>query len=68
MPGQLVFGRDMILNTPFIDDWEYIRLRRQNVVDKNNQLKNKNRKLYLYRIGNKLLAHLKKGISMRIRT
>ena len=68
MPGQLVFGRDMILNTPFIDDWEYIRLRRQNVVDKNNQLKNKNRKLHLYRIGNKLLAHLKKGISMRIRT
>ena len=25
-PGQLIFGRDIILNTPFIADWEAIRL------------------------------------------
>ena len=24
MPIQLVFGRDMILNTPFMTDWEVI--------------------------------------------
>ena len=28
IPGQLVFGRDMILNTSFIVDWEAIRLRK----------------------------------------
>ena len=28
-PDQLVFGRDMILNPPFILDWEYIRLCKQ---------------------------------------
>ena len=28
--GHLVFGRDMILNIPFITVWEAIRLRKQN--------------------------------------
>ena len=41
-PYQLVFGRDMILNTPFKVDWEYIRPRKQKKIDKNNQLENKN--------------------------
>ena len=29
-PNQLVYGRDMILNTLFIADWESIRLRKKN--------------------------------------
>ena len=29
IPGRLIFGRDMILNTPLIADWEAIRLRDQ---------------------------------------
>ena len=29
IPAQLVFGHDMILNTPSIADWKYIRLRKQ---------------------------------------
>ena len=29
MPVQLVFGRDMILNTPFIYDWWSIRRRKK---------------------------------------
>ena len=33
-PCQLVSGRDMILNTPFIDDWECIRRRKQELMDK----------------------------------
>ena len=41
MPDQLIFGRDMILNTTFIADWEAIRLRKQIIIDKNNQLENK---------------------------
>ena len=40
-PGQLVFGRDMILNTPFIADWETIRPRNKNLIDKNNQIEKK---------------------------
>ena len=28
-PGQLVFGRDMILNIPFISNWEDIRKRKK---------------------------------------
>ena len=30
MSCQLFFGRDMILNIPLIEEWEYIRLRKQN--------------------------------------
>ena len=29
-PDQLVFARDMIINPPFIENWESIRLRKQN--------------------------------------
>ena len=39
-PGQLVFGRDMVLNTPFIADWEAIRRRKQQIIDKNNKMEN----------------------------
>ena len=28
-PGQLVFGRDMLLNLKFVADWEAIKLRKQ---------------------------------------
>ena len=35
MPDQLVLGRDMILNTPFISDWEDIRQRKKKVIEKN---------------------------------
>ena len=40
-PGQIIFGRDMILNTPLIVYCEAIRLRKQKLIDKNNQIKNK---------------------------
>ena len=32
MPMQLVFGRDAIINTKFIADWDYIRQRKQNII------------------------------------
>ena len=31
-PMQLVFGRDAIINTKFIADWDYIRQRKQNII------------------------------------
>ena len=59
-PGKMVFGRDMILNTPFIAEYEYIRLHRQKIIDKNNQIEKK-RKLHTYRIREKVLVHYKKS-------
>ena len=40
-PGQLVFGRDMLLNLMFVADWEAIKLRRQkdtNPIYKSNSI------------------------------
>ena len=34
MQGQLVFGRDTILNIPSIVDYEYIRKFKQQLIDK----------------------------------
>ena len=64
----MVFGRDMILNTPFIADWEAIRLRNKKIIDKNNQLENKNRKTHAYRIREKVFVRNKNPIIMRSRT
>ena len=59
-PGQLIFRHDMIFNTPFIADWEAIRLLKQEIIDKNNQLENKNCKTHTYIIRDKVLVHNKK--------
>ena len=59
-PVQLAFGYDMILNTPFIADWGYIRLRKQKIIE-NNQLENKNCKPHRYRIRDKVLVRNKKS-------
>ena len=40
--SKLVLLLDMIINTPFIADWRSIRRRKQQLIDKNNQNKNKN--------------------------
>ena len=61
IPGHMVFGCDMILNTPFIADWEAIRLRNQKIIDKDNQLENKNRKPHIYIIRDKVLVRAKKS-------
>ena len=58
--GHLVFGRDMILNTTLTADWEAIRLRKQKIIDKSNQIENKNRKPHIYIIRDKLLVRNKK--------
>ena len=56
--SQLVFGRDIILNAPFIADWEAIWRRNKNLIDKNNQLENKTRKPHTYKIRDKVLRAL----------
>ena len=54
-PGQLVFGRDMLLNVKFIADWEAIKLRKQKDSDKNNARENGLRIPHDYQIGDKVL-------------
>ena len=59
MAGQLVFGCDMILNIPFVADWEYIRLCKQKIIDINNKLQRKNFKPHTYRIQDKVFVRNK---------
>jgi transposase InsO family protein len=58
-PGQLVFGRDMILNVKHEANWEYIRSRKQNIILKNNKAENAKRIAHTYTVGDKVL--LKRG-------
>jgi hypothetical protein len=38
-PGQLVFGRDMVLNVQHFTDWTTIKARKQQIICKNNGIK-----------------------------
>ena len=60
-PGQLVFGRDMVINTPFIADWEAIRCRKQQIIDKNNKMENSKRKENVYQIRDQVLFKNKRA-------
>ena len=40
IPGQLVFGRDMILNTQYLADWTAIKAHKQQLIHKNNIIEN----------------------------
>ena len=40
MPGQLIFGRDMILNMQYLADWTAIKARKQQLICKNNIIEN----------------------------
>jgi transposase InsO family protein len=59
MPGQLVFGRDMIFNIQHVANWEFIRKNKQQCIDKNNIAENAKRTAHLYKKGDQVL--LKRG-------
>jgi hypothetical protein len=40
MPGQLVFGRDMVLNVQHLTDWTAIKACKQQIILKNNRIEN----------------------------
>jgi transposase InsO family protein len=42
-PMQLAFGRDAILNIKFEANWDYIKQRKQDLIDYNNKRENKKR-------------------------
>ena len=54
-PGQLVFGRDMILNVKHEANWEFIRQRKQTIIEKNNKAENAKRVPHTYTVGDKVL-------------
>jgi hypothetical protein len=54
-PGQLVFGRDMLLPIKFKANWAEIKARRQDEIRRNNERENKGRKSYDYKAGDRIL-------------
>lgn len=57
-PGQLVFGRDMLLNIKHVVDWHYMQTRRQRIASENNARENARRVPHEYKVGDKVLkAH-----------
>jgi transposase InsO family protein len=54
-PGQLVFGRDMILNVTHIADWHLIKKNKQTKIDLNNRRENEKRIPHDYAVGEQVL-------------
>ena len=54
-PGQLVFGRDMILNMTCQADWQAIRQRKQSVINENDRNENRKRIPHACGVGDKFL-------------
>ena len=55
-PGQLVFGRDMILPIQFQANWARIAQRKQDDVTRNNAKENAKRIAHVYTVGDKVLV------------
>ena len=54
-PGQLIFGRDMILNMHYIADWTVIKACKQQLICKNNIIKNSRHIPYQYKVGDMVM-------------
>ena len=54
-PAQLVFNRDMILNTQSLIDWDLIRQNKHSIAIRNNIKENSKRIEYEYNIGDEVL-------------
>ena len=50
-PVQLVFGRDAILNTKRVADWEHIQQLKQEQINRNNKRKNMCHNNHQYKVG-----------------
>ena len=60
-PGQLVFGKDMLLSIPFRADWAQIKIRKQGLINKGVLRENASRIQHKYNVGDKVLLN-KPGI------
>ena len=66
-PGQLVFGRDMILPITFKADWALIAQRKQEQINASNHFENKKRIKHDYKVGDKVLL-TKPGLLRKLST
>jgi hypothetical protein len=57
MPGQLVFGRDMIYDLSYKPQWDKLLQKQQSAGRLNNQRENKTRTDYKYKVGDKVLIN-----------
>jgi hypothetical protein len=64
-PGQLVFGRDMLLPIHIKTDWARIWQRKQGIMKVNNRKENVKRIEHEYRVGEKVLLE-KPGLSSKL--
>ena len=55
-PGQLVFGRDMLLNIKFVANWNLINETKQRQVNRDNERENKSRIDHDFTVGEKVLV------------
>ena len=55
MPGQLIFGRYMILNMQYLADWTVIKAHTQQLIRKNNIIENKKHIPHQYKVGDKVM-------------
>jgi hypothetical protein len=51
MPGQLVFGRDMVLNVQHLTDWTAIKTRKHQIIRKNNRIEDSKQIPHHYQVG-----------------
>ena len=54
-PGQLIFGRDMLLNIRHLVNWHYMQARRQRIATENNARENSRRIPHHYNVGDLVL-------------
>jgi hypothetical protein len=54
-PGQLVFGRGMLLSIPFRADWAQIKIRKQGLINKGVLRENAWRIQHKYKVGDQVL-------------
>ena len=62
-PIQLVFGRDSILNIKHVSNWEHIRQRKQERINRNNKRENMRHNDHQYKVGDKILVNRNKTSS-----
>ena len=64
-PGQLVFGRDMILPIQFEADWALIAQQKQDSINASNKRENSKRVNHTYQVGDQVLLQ-KPGILRKL--
>jgi hypothetical protein len=55
MSGQLIFGRDMVLNAQHLTDWTAIKARKQQLICKNNRIENSKQIPPHYQVGDSIV-------------